>query len=114
MYLRLSRAGVGGDRAGSVVASNAGRARRDRNAALAWLPSAGAAVGVRPEQLPPVRPAHDVIGNVTTRAADALGLRAGTLVVAGGGDFAAATLGAGVLDEGEACLMLGTAGNLLV
>jgi xylulokinase len=35
-------------------------------------------------------------------------------VVAGGVDFAAATLGAGVLAEGEACLMLGTAGNLLV
>jgi xylulokinase len=35
-------------------------------------------------------------------------------VVVGGGDFAAATLGAGVVVEGEACLMLGTAGNLLV
>jgi xylulokinase len=35
-------------------------------------------------------------------------------VVVGGGDFAAATLGAGVIEEGEACLMLGTAGNLLV
>jgi xylulokinase len=83
-------------------------------AARAWLPSACAAVGIRPDQLPPIRAAHEVIGHVTTSAASALGLRAGTPVVAGGGDFAAATLGAGVLDEGEACLMLGTAGNLLV
>jgi xylulokinase len=51
---------------------------------------------------------------VTAAAASATGLRAGTPVVVGGGDFAAATLGAGVLAEGEACLMLGTAGNLLV
>jgi xylulokinase len=70
--------------------------------------------GVRPEQLPAIRPAHAVVGEVTERAAKETGLRAGTPVVGGGGDFAAATLGAGVLDEGEACLMLGTAGNLLV
>ena len=75
-----------------------------------------AAVGLRPEQLPPIRAAHEVIGEVTADAAAAIGhgLRAGVPVVAGGGDFAAATLGAGVIDEGEACLMLGTAGNLLV
>jgi len=70
--------------------------------------------GVRPEQLPPLRSAHEIIGEVTAGAAAETGLAAGTPVVAGGGDFAAATLGAGVLDEGEACLMLGTAGNLLV
>ncbi|MBX3205880.1 MAG: hypothetical protein KF764_12475 [Labilithrix sp.] len=85
-------------------------------AARTWAPSACASVGVRAEQLPPIRAAHDVIGEVTAEAAAAIGhgLRAGTPVVAGGGDFAAATLGAGVIDEGEACLMLGTAGNLLV
>lgn len=65
-------------------------------------------------ELPPIRAAHEVIGAVTASAAKATGLREGTPVVAGGGDFAAATLGAGVVEEGEACLMLGTAGNLLV
>lgn len=85
-------------------------------AARAWRPSACASVGLRPEQLPPIRAAHAVVGHVTPEAAIAIGhgLRPGTPVVAGGGDFAAAALGAGVLDEGEACLMLGTAGNLLV
>lgn len=80
----------------------------------AWREDACARVGVRPDQLPPVRAAHEVLGEVTAEAARATGLRAGTPVVVGGGDFAAATLGAGVVEEGEACLMLGTAGNLLV
>lgn len=70
--------------------------------------------GVRSSQLPPVKSAHAPIGAVTAGAAAFTGLRKGTPVVAGGGDFAAATLGAGVIEEGEACLMLGTAGNLLV
>lgn len=62
------------------------------------------------EKMPPIKPAHAIIGGVT---AD-VGLKSGVPVVVGGGDFAAATLGAGVVAEGEACLMLGTAGNLLV
>lgn len=64
-----------------------------------------------PFPFPPVRAAHEILGHVR---ANPFGLREGTPVVAGGGDFAAATLGAGVVAEGEACLMLGTAGNLLV
>lgn len=85
-------------------------------AARTWIPSACASAGVRAEQLPPIRAAHEVVGHVTADAAKTIGhgLREGTPVVAGGGDFAAATLGAGVVDEGESCLMLGTAGNLLV
>ena len=79
-----------------------------------WDPSACASVGVASSQLPPIRRAHDVLGAITRSAANATGLRMGTPVVVGGGDFAAATLGAGVVSEGEACLMLGTAGNLLV
>lgn len=90
-------------------------------ARLAWAEGAFARVhdartgaGVTAAQMPPVRHAHEVLGAVTVEAAAATGLRAGTPVVVGGGDFAAATLGAGVIEEGEACLMLGTAGNLLV
>jgi len=81
-----------------------------------WDVSQCARVGVRPDQLPPIRSAHEVLGMVTEDAAKAIGhgLKAGVPVVVGGGDFAAATLGAGVVEEGESCLMLGTAGNLLV
>lgn len=79
-----------------------------------WLHDACSRVGVRDDQLPPIRFADEILGTVSKEAARATGLRAGTPVAVGGGDFAAATLGAGVLEDGEACLMLGTAGNLLV
>jgi xylulokinase len=51
---------------------------------------------------------------VTAAAARETGLAEGTPVVAGGADFAASTLAAGVIESGEAALMLGTAGNLVM
>ena len=83
-------------------------------AALDWSDEGARAAGISRQKLPRIARAHDVLGAVTAAAASATGLRAGTPVVAGGGDFAASALGAGVVDEGQACLMLGTAGNLLV
>jgi xylulokinase len=80
----------------------------------AWSEAGARAVGLPMRLLPRVARAHDVIGGVTRAAAAATGLREKTPVVAGGGDFASSALGAGVIDEGEACLMLGTAGNLLM
>jgi xylulokinase len=82
--------------------------------ARAWSAEAARATGVDTRALPRIARAHDVIGAVTREAAAATGLREGTPVVAGGGDFAASALGVGVVQEGEACLMLGTAGNLLM
>jgi xylulokinase len=82
--------------------------------ALTWSPQAVRAVGLRADQLPRVVRAHDVLGSVTRAAAEVTGLREGTPVIAGGGDFAASALGSGVVEEGQACLMLGTAGNLLM
>ena len=79
-----------------------------------WSDEGARAVGIPVSALPRVVRAHDVLGAVTREAAAATGLREGTPVVAGGGDFAASALGAGVVDEGQACLMLGTAGNLLM
>jgi xylulokinase len=80
----------------------------------AWSEEGARAVGIAPDKLPRIARAHDVVGAVSRAAAAATGLREGTPIVAGGGDFAASALGAGVIDEGEACLMLGTAGNLLL
>ena len=79
-----------------------------------WSEPGASAVGVPLRLLPRVMPAHQVLGRVTREAAGATGLAEGTPVVAGGGDFASSALGAGVIEEGEACLMLGTAGNLLL
>ncbi len=50
------------------------------------------------------------IGEVTTRAARATGLRPGTLVVAGAGDQAAAAVGTGVVCRGIVSATLGTSG----
>ena len=55
-----------------------------------------------------VRPAA-VIGKVSRAAAEATGLRAGTVVVAGGGDGQAGGLGTAIIERGSAYVNLGTA-----
>lgn len=57
---------------------------------------------------PPVVASEAVVGRVTGPAAAATGLRAGTPVVAGAGDVPASTLGAGAVEPGLACTVLGT------
>jgi xylulokinase len=51
------------------------------------------------------------IGELTATAAEQLGLAPGTPVATGGADDAAATLGAGAIEPGEACIGTGTATN---
>jgi len=82
--------------------------------ARAWSAEGAAAAGVEVARLPALRPARAVAGGVTAAAARETGLAPGTPVVVGGADFAASTLAAGVTEPGEACLMLGTSGNLIV
>jgi xylulokinase len=82
--------------------------------ARCWSEEGARAVGVDVAKLPRIAAASAIAGHVTLRASQLTGLRPGTPVVTGGGDFAAAALGAGVIDEGQVGLMLGTAGNLLV
>lgn len=82
--------------------------------ARAWAPAMCAALGVDPAWLPEIKPSHAIAGRVTAAAARETGLREGTPVAVGGADFAASTLAAGVTEPGEACLMLGTAGNLIM
>lgn len=79
-----------------------------------WSEQACEKLGIPATLLAPVKRAEEIVGQVTRAAAEATGLREGTPVVCGGGDFAASTLASGVVEEGEACLMLGTAGNLLM
>jgi len=63
-----------------------------------------------PELFPPVAESCHVIGEVTTQAARATGLRAGTPVVAGAGDQAAAGVGTGVVRSGVVSATIGTSG----
>jgi xylulokinase len=79
-----------------------------------WSARGAKAVGIDLAKLPRIAPAHAVVGRVTREVGALVGLREGTPVVAGGGDFAAAALGSGVIEEGQVGLMLGTAGNLLI
>jgi len=60
--------------------------------------------------LPKVYESADVTGYVTYEAAKATGLKAGTLVVGGAGDNAAAAVGTGVVKEGRAFISIGTSG----
>jgi sugar (pentulose or hexulose) kinase len=78
-------------------------------AAKRYSPEILALLDLRAEQLySAVRPGTP-IGAVTSAAAEVLGLRPGTLVVAGGGDGQASGLGTGTLGGGRAYLNLGTA-----
>ena len=67
------------------------------------------AVGVDLERFAPISASHEVIGEVTTAAAGATGLRAGTPVVVGGGDFPVSMLGFGMVGQGVMGDITGTA-----
>ena len=67
------------------------------------------ALRLTPKQFAVAVAPGSVVGEVTGEAAEATGLRAGTLVVAGGGDGQAGGLGTGTLIPGRAYLNLGTA-----
>ena len=72
-------------------------------------PRRATAFEVDPERLPPVRRADAVLGPVLPWLREATGLDAETLVVLGAGDEMAATLGAGVVEPGVVCDVMGTA-----
>ncbi|MBE0690513.1 MAG: carbohydrate kinase, partial [Anaerolineae bacterium] len=83
-------------------------------AAATWSAAICAACGVDPAQLPVVLPGHHMQGEVTHSAAELTGLRAGTPVMAGTVDGAAAAVEAGVAEEGVAAEMTGTSTVLLM
>ena len=60
------------------------------------------------DKLPPLGAASDLLGSVTPKAARLTGLRAGTPVAVGAGDFPAALLGSGVTRAGQECEITGT------
>lgn len=77
--------------------------------ALAWDDELLDAFGIDPERLPRVVPCDAVLGEITQTFSEVTGLPTGTLVVAGCGDEMGATLGAGVVEPGVVCDVLGTA-----
>jgi len=79
-----------------------------------WSEEICESMGIPIDILPELHQSHEIIGEINATMAKKTGLKTGTPVVTGGGDFACSTLGAGVIDEGEACAMYGTAGNILI
>jgi xylulokinase len=60
--------------------------------------------------MPPLYEGTEITGTITPEAANATGLKAGTPVMAGGGDQAAQAVGVGAVKEGVIALTLGTSG----
>ena len=79
-------------------------------AARHWSSEVLAALDLEPSLFPTTAEGPAITGTVTASAAAATGLRAGTPVIAGGGDQAANAVGVGVVDEGTVALSLGTSG----
>ena len=79
-------------------------------AARDWSPVVLSALGIDPDWMPPTFEGPEPTGGVTAAAAAETGLRAGTPIVAGGGDQAANAVGTGVVDPGTVALSLGTSG----
>ncbi len=73
-----------------------------------------AAARVDTRLVPPVRDPGEVVGEVTPKAAEALGLRRGTPVVVGGADHVFSAFAAGLRLSGETLVKLGGAGDILV
>jgi len=79
-------------------------------AARDWSAEVLAALEIPAAWMPPTHEGPEITGALTAEAAAATGLRAGTPVVAGGGDQAANAVGVGVVSPGTIALSLGTSG----
>lgn len=70
--------------------------------------------GLETRYLPPVAESAEVVGTVTPQAADALGIPAGTPVIAGCADQCAQALGYGLYQSGTALVTIGTGGQVFM
>jgi xylulokinase len=75
-----------------------------------WSREVLEALDIPSEWLPPLFEGPEVTGRLTGQAAQATGLKAGTPIVAGGGDQAAGAVGMGAVLQGIVALTLGTSG----
>ena len=79
-----------------------------------WVPEMAAKVGLKDDIFPPVYEPGTVIGEVTRKAADETGLKAGTPVVMGGGDVQLGSAGLGVVEANQVAVLGGTFWQQLV
>ncbi len=77
-----------------------------------WSAEILKALHLRIEQMPLVAESHEVTSKISASAAALTGLKAGTPVVGGGGDQAAAGVGNGIVEPGIVSSTIGTSGVL--
>lgn len=75
-----------------------------------WSSEVCSALGIDMDMLAKVYESCEVTGKLTAKAAELTGLNAGTIVVGGAGDNAAAAIGTGVAEDGKAFTTIGTSG----
>ncbi len=75
-----------------------------------WSMEVLSELGIPVGWLPPLYEGPQIAGSITEQAAHITGMKAGTPVVAGGGDQAAQAVGVGAVKEGIVALTLGTSG----
>lgn len=81
---------------------------------LEWNTEVIDALELRMDLLPPLVPPASVVGRVKKEISRRTGLKEGTLIVAGSGDQQAASMGAGIIEDGSMSLTLGTVCELAV
>ena len=75
-----------------------------------WSAEVLSALGIDPAWMPPTYEGPEITGHVSAETAEATGVKAGTPVMAGGGDQAAQAVGVGVVESGIVALTVGTSG----
>lgn len=70
--------------------------------------------GITRDQMPELHESYDIVGTLTARAAEELGLPESVKVVAGAGDNAAAAIGTGTVGDGSCNISLGTSGTIFI
>lgn len=70
--------------------------------------------GLKEEQMAKVHESYEVVGNLSQKAADELGLPTSVKVIAGGGDQAVAAVGTGTVGAGKCNISLGTSGVVFI
>jgi len=80
----------------------------------AWSEKIVSETGIDFDILPEAVPSTEVVGELSSKIAQDMGLKSGTPVVAGGGDEEVAVVGAGALQSGEVCDITGGAEPILI
>jgi xylulokinase len=100
-WLTGERATDVADASGTLLLDVAGRT---------WSSEVLSRTGIEPQLLPALWESHQVCGRISSRGAEATGLKPGTPVVAGAGDQAAGAVGMGIVRPGAVSATIGTSG----